>query len=277
MLKLLTFVFSIAMLISTSLEACTLFASSGDSVENGGTIIAKNRDFEPQNQKVCLVTSGKIPYYGLFSEDGKGKWSVKAGVNEKGLVVVSAMSSCIPGKQRHAMPSKPFMSNALKNYATVAEFLEHKNELLGPRFIMVADAEEIACIEVGAEGKLSITRKANGLLAHTNHYLASELQANNIRITESSLVRYDRIKALLQNSQKPLNLDHFIDMGQDMNDGPNNSIWRIGENSKTESLASFIVQVNKNKDFTLYLKYRTQIDMQGKEDIIILTKEEIFG
>lgn len=276
-MKLLAFAFCISLFITNTLEACTLFAANGSPVAGNGTIIAKNRDFKPQNQEVRLISNGKYAYYGLFSESENGKWSVKAGVNEKGLTAVTAMSSCIPGKQRNTMARKPFLSYALKSFATVAECLEHMDELLGPRFIMLADSNEIACIEVGDAGKLNIERRHNGILTHTNHYLTPELQDLNIKVGDSSLIRLDRINTLLKETTLPYELKNFIAMSQDQDAGPNNSIWRIGEPGKSETLASFIVEIQPNNNFTLYLKYRPQTDMQGNENILVLSKTDIFN
>lgn len=276
-MRVVPFIFCLVMFITNTIEACTLFAANGELVDGGGSLIAKNRDFKPQNQEVRLVTNGKYAYYGLFSKSENGNWSVKAGVNEKGLAVVSAMSSCIPGKLRKAMKSKPFMSLALKSYASVAEFLEHKDELLGPRFIMVADSKEIACVEVGDMGKLSVQRGKNSVLSHTNHYLDEELQNLNIKIGESSLERLKRINTLLKSEDKPFELINFVQMSQDKNAGLNNSIWRIGEPNTSQTLASFIVLIKPDNDFKIYLKYRPTIDMQGKEFVLVLPKEDIFG
>ena len=259
-------------------QACTLYAAQGDVVEGGGTLITKIRDFQPQNQELRVVRKGKYAYFGLFSGTSPDKYIVKAGVNEKGLVAVSAMASCIPEKERRKHANKAVLRRVLAECSTVDEALQHPEFYYGPKFVMLGDAKEIACVEIGAEGKTSVKRTANDSLAHTNYYLDEKFAELNMRVKESPRVRYQRINELLQNTAKPYTLDDFIAFSQDQNDGLDNSLWRFGSSTTiSQTLAAFIVRVEPDSSFTVWLKYRPEIEDRGHEIVVEKTREDIFG
>lgn len=257
--------------------ACTIFAAQGACVENDGTLIAKVRDFQPGPQELRLNAKGKYAFYGLYGGSDRERLSCRGGVNEEGLVVVNAMTSCIPKKQRLSYPSKPTIRLLLQNCASVAEALEHKEWFYGTKFLLIGDRKEIALIEIGAEGNTSISRAKNNYLAHTNFYLDPQFANLNIRVGASSAARYKRITELLETAEKPLSLQQFIDFTQDQNAGPDNSIWRLGSRPNvSESLAAFVVKITPDSDFKLWLKYRPEVEDKGNERIIELTREDIF-
>ena len=69
-------------------RACTLWAASGDAVEGGGTLIIKNRDWpaDHKSQLILLDPQDGFSFLALYSTGG-GSVGIKAGINEKGLVV----------------------------------------------------------------------------------------------------------------------------------------------------------------------------------------------
>lgn len=264
-------------IIPISVSACTIFSAQGSSVDGGGSIITKIRDFRPQAQSLRLVKTDKYSYFGLYSGQDRNRQVIKAGLNEKGLTVVTAMAGSIPKKQREAMASRPCTRKILANCATVAEALQHPEYYFGPRFVMLADAEEIAYVEIGDKGEHKIKRAKNATLTHTNHYLEAGMEAYNIKLGPSSLARYKRINQLVQANNK-LTFEDFKAFSQDQNDGPDNSLWRVGSApGKSETLAAFVVRIYSEGDFLLWLKYRPEIEDKGKEEIILLNRKDIFG
>lgn len=277
MLKLFLSILMLMFLNPVLASACTIFAAQGDCVEKGGTLIAKVRDFQPGPQELRLNAKGKYAFYGLYGGSDRERLSCRGGVNEKGLVVVNAMTSCIPKKQRLTYPSKPTIRMVLQNCASVAEALERKELFYGTKFLIIGDSKEIALIEIGAEGETSIKREKNNCLAHTNYYLDSKFADFNIRVGESSATRYQRITELLETTEKPFSLQNFINFTQDQNAGPDNSIWRLGSGPKvSESLAAFVVKIAPDGDFKLWIKYRPEVEDKGNERIVELTREDIF-
>ena len=264
---------------TVSASACTLFAATGAPwVKGGGTLIVKNRDWQPQWQEMRLIEDSPYRYYGIFAGDMK-KRSLRGGINEKGLVVFSASASSIPKKERNQMlhAKQSLLKVMLGECSNVDEALSHRELFLGPKFILLADADKIASIEIADNGNYKINIQKNNILAHTNHYLDPDLQQSNITIGKSSLTRYSRIKELLQTGKTPYTLSDFIAFSQDRHDGPDNSIWRTGSTPRAiQTLATFAVYIPKNKKPELYVKIRTAPDEQGRETSYTITGNELF-
>ena len=236
--------------------ACTLWAASGDNVAGGGSLIVKNRDWTEQEQATELVTP-KVGYryFGVFGltpatkKTEKGRRNLVAGINEAGLVVVTATASSIPQKQRQAGPHNPQLAaQLLSGSKNVDEALRGTNlsssMFLGPRILLLADASTIAWVEIGPNGKLSVRKEKNSLLTHTNHFLAPDMQQHNINIGKSSKTRLDRINTLLAAEQRPFTLDRFLALSRDKNAGPDNSLFRTGSApQKPRTLATFAVSI----------------------------------
>lgn len=258
--------------------ACTLYAAQGSAVEGGGVIVAKNRDYIPAPQYLKKVTGGKYEYFGLFGSSNVEKPTMRAGVNECGLVLVTAMAGCIPRRERAAMPRKLIFPRLLANCSTVKEALAMKEAWLGPKFVLLADKDEIALVEIAAEGKLAVKKIKNNTAAHTNHYLVPEFKKFNIRYGESSHIRYKRIIQLLTGTEKPLAFEDFIAFSKDMYDGADNSLWRVGSrDGASETLGSFIVHIMPDGNFNVWVRYRRNTEDKGKEIVKLLSRDDIFS
>jgi len=264
--------------LSSAAEACTLYGAQGSAVEGGGTIVGKNRDYVPAPQYLKKVTGGRYEYFGLFGSANVGKPTMRAGVNEKGLVLVTAMAGSIPRQERAAMPRKLIFPRLLANCATVEEAIAMKEAWLGPKFVLLADKKEIAIVEIAPEGKVSVSRIKNDVAAHTNHYLATAFKKYNKRYGESSYMRYGRITQLLKETEKPLALDDFIAFSNDMHDGADNSLWRVGSvEGVSETLGSFIVHITADGNFNVWVRYRRNTEDKGKEIVKLLSRDDIFS
>ncbi len=262
---------------SSSAFACTLFSATGNSVVGGGSLIVKNRDFKPEPQMLKVVREDGNAFYGLYAMTGPNKWSLKGGVNSKGLVVVSATASSIPKAQRQGMPTKAYIKGTLKNCSSVAEALSNRDNFVTPQFLMLADKNEIAYVEVAGPGNINVERRTNGCLTHTNHYLASEFSYLNGNAVASSHARYARINDLVNAGNGPYALDDFVRISQDQNDGPDNSIWRTGSTPTiSQTLASFAVQLLPDNGFKVWVKYRPEPNMRGQEKILSYSSSELF-
>lgn len=224
-------------------DACTLW---GATVTNGagGTIVCKNRDWAPDHTQVLKAVrpAQGYAYYGLFAAGG-AEPGIKAGVNEKGLVVVTASASCLPKDRRDHQPGKHgVLTRLLTECADCSEVLAKKDALF-PRarasFVLMSDRVKLVTVEVGLDGKYAVKSVEAGHAAHTNHYLEPELAALNELPAGGSRIRLDRALALLNAS--PVTVDAFAAISRDRHDGPNNSLWRTGK--KVRTLASWIVAV----------------------------------
>jgi hypothetical protein len=236
--------------------ACTLFAAAGEAVQGGGTLIAKNRDWRPDHLRILKLVTPKAGYryFGLFAE-GNDEPGLKAGINERGLVVVSATSS-IPAKARRAMPTtKGILTRLLTASATVDEALRHGEWFLGPRYLLMADRTTVASIEIAPEGRYRVMATDRSVVYHTNHYVTPDLAGYNPKkVSPSSLERYRRVEELLRQERR-FDLERFIRISEDRSGGPDNSLWREGAKpTSTRTLAAWIVRLPETGDPQIYVK-----------------------
>ena len=191
-----------------------MWGIAGESSASGGTIIAKNRDWAPDHtQKLKIINPKKgNRYFGLFAE-GNNDSGIKAGINDKGLSVISASASSIPRKVRDTQTDvSGIISGILVKYNFVNELLVDKKIFSHARagFLFVSDKKQIAIIEIGFEGKsYSVKTTGSGLVFHTNHYLDEKLLKENRKIGKSSLKRLERIGKLLADAKLSIHYRYF--------------------------------------------------------------------
>ncbi len=239
-------------------RACTLWAAAGDEwVKGGGTLIVKNRDWRPDHQQEVRLTTPKsgFRYFGLYAL-GKTSSGIKAGINEHGLVVVTATAGAIPEKERVKMKGAGGVtSRLLSGCDSVESALQKKELFVGPQYIMLADRKHIAYVEIGDKGRHAIRCVDKGILYHTNHYLEPSMLEWNRAIGESSRIRCERIKELLEGTPRPYTLNDFAAMSKDQHAGPDNSIHRTGSSEKVSAtLACWIVALPPEGSPRLWLR-----------------------
>ncbi len=243
---LLGLALALALLGAAPARACTLWAAVGSPVAGGGALAAKNRDWTPDGPDRLERVKPREgqPYLALMAKGPQG-WGVRAGVNQAGLVLLSASASAVP-KELRSQGLAGVSRRVLSGYATVEAVLAHKQmfEGLAPRFYLLADARQIAVLEIAPGGAVRIAGTRDGLLAHTNHYLDPDFTAYNRRPSLSSRARLPRVEALLAGLGRPLTMARFERLSQDRGAGPDNSLWRTGSKPQgTRTLASLVVSL----------------------------------
>ena len=177
----------------------------------------------------------------MYAEGG-AEPGIKAGVNERGLTVVTASAGSIP-KDRLNQPGKRGVISALLSSCANCDELLARKDITFPSartmFVMASDRRKIVVVEVGLEGKYALKVVDHGFVTHTNHFLEPVLAEFNFRIGLSSATRLRRIDELMKALPSPYGLDVVAAMSKDQHDGPDNSLWRTG--SKERTLASWIV------------------------------------
>lgn len=266
-----------AFLPVSSALSCTLFGAQGNRVLGGGTLVVKNRDFRPEYQEMRMVQGTRYRFYGLYGGTEK-KMGLKGGVNEAGLAVLSAAASCLPRKQRQAMGrSTGALGKLLGRYGSVEEALASGIDLGGPKFLLLADATELAWVEVGDADRVTVRRVKNDTLAHTNFYLSPEFQELNLKPSVSARHRYARIQDLLESQSAPYGLADLIRYSQDRTEGPDNSIWRIGSRETgPQTLATFGVWIHAGARPDVFVKIRYSPEDSGKEDVYQMDGAHLF-
>jgi hypothetical protein len=231
-------------LLAGRLEACTLWGVANTNAA-GGTVISKNRDWKPDHTQVLKRHRGGkgYAYFGLYAEGGTEP-GIKAGVNEKGLTVVTASASSIPKSKTDSQPGKHGVISALlSGYASCDEVLAKRDSIFPntrAMFIMLSDRVKIVTVEVGLEGKYALKTVASGPVVHTNHFLEESLAGFNAKIGSSSATRLARITKLMMAEPMPCTAESFARISRDQQDGPDSSLWRTGKAACT--LASWIVE-----------------------------------
>ncbi len=233
-------------------SACTLWAAAGDRVVGGGTMIHKNRDWNPDHQQDLRLVIPKTGFRYLSLYTTGNDWvGTKAGVNSEGLVIVTASAPAHLDKKVN-FQGKTNTATLLSRYESVdkaLKALEADKWKSGPQSIILADKTEIASIEFGLDGQHAvIARKSNGVAFHTNHYLSDELIGlNPATISASSLKRYEKINGLL-NSTYTLDMDASISFSKDP------VIWRAGSTpTSVRTLSAWTVRHYSDGRSTLHL------------------------
>jgi hypothetical protein len=181
---------------------------------------------------------------------------VKTGVNEKGLVIVSATANQVPSAERKKIQQqKHLLSFLLASCAGIDDVLKNIERMRRPAFYLVGDRKGLALIEVAPNGSRSVVRRDSGALYHTNHYCDIATPASGRKSSASSLQRYARIAELLNAQEKPFTVEDFIHFSEDQTAGPDNGIWRTGgKPTAKRTLATWLVSIPISGSPRLYLK-----------------------
>ena len=221
------------LLISQDLPAlaCTLWGIAGEQAP--ATLIAKNRDWRPDHQQSLRLVRphNGLPYVGLFADNGRAP-GLKAGINEAGLVIVSASASSLSRQKRdESTGQQSVMRHILRDYRQLDQVAAAAPRLFTdakPMFLLLADRHGLMQVEIGLNGQFSVKRQDQGWLAHTNHYADPALADGQQNIGESSEIRLTRVRQLLTAHQGAWQLADLQQISHDQHDGPNNSLWRTG-------------------------------------------------
>ncbi|MDO5562771.1 MAG: carcinine hydrolase/isopenicillin-N N-acyltransferase family protein [Synergistaceae bacterium] len=264
---------------SARADACTLFAAAGDDfVMGGGTLIAKTRDRWPQyNGARLYAPKDGYSYYAIVAGRESGNMTPRGGINEKGLAVVTASASAASMALLCKLPLIGNISaNLLSHCANVEEAIEHIHGYRG-QFVMLADKRETALVVISPDGTPHVTRAKRSHLYRTNHYAEPELECFNVKPAVSSHVRYERIRTLLNETPNPFSIDDFIRFADDRHDGPDNSIWRTGGESRVITQAALVVHIPPNGSPDIYVKYIKDPAQKEKFETLRLNAQDIFN
>lgn len=223
---------------------CTLFGAIGNSVEGGGILIGKTRDRPESLEQVFIEVSSKggYRYQGIST---KGKTTVTSGINEKGLVVVSASASNLEKEGKITTVGK--ILGKASSVDAVIEMVK-RGEVQGPVHYLAGDAHKIALFEVIDGKRNGISVKEDGILCHTNHFILKEMKNLNPKIGTSSMTRLNRIEFLLGHG--PFTKDRFITFTKDhFRKAGNDSICRhfeAGNRSSEQTVSAAVFYLPQN-------------------------------
>lgn len=197
--------FILLLLLTTSEgRACTLWAYCNTIAEGREIYIGKVRDTVlNHSEEVRFVHNpGELSYSGIFAIGADNEYTynpLKAGTNEKGLTVIFSSIGTIPPSIRFPLSEKDPLHTVLSRYSSVEEAIKNPSIFGNPKIVLLADKNEIAKIEIGLDGKVSIRRTKSGFLVATNHYV--ELSEQNLQAIEtSSIERLRAVEKILNDS-----------------------------------------------------------------------------
>ena len=240
---------SVALIVASCLPAyaSTLWGAAGSSVKGNGTLIAKNYDGKSTLIELRLVLPRKgSTYLGLFSLKNSKEQGPLAGVNEKGLAVVTAVPESLPpGPDAH--PSiEQITEKLLAGFDTVDGILSDPKILRQgpPAFYVIADRSRIASVEIAPRGEITIKSLESGIFHHTNHYIDDKFLTWNKRIIKDSESRLERVGQLLRAIKSPLTMDNFIELGHDRGTSPEDGLLRVATPpGAPQTLATWILYI----------------------------------
>jgi isopenicillin-N N-acyltransferase like protein len=237
-------------------EACTIWAATGTSVKDRGTLVAKNRD-NTQNliTELRFIAREKgFRFVGLFDIEADGY--VVSGINEKGLSVINATAASVPDKKRN-VAKEDLTERLLVTFDSVDTLLKEEEIFADshPAFYIIADTGKMALVEVAPGSKVSIKISGDGIFTHTNHYIDEKLFSANEQKTSNSYKRLDRIDYLMSKSPLPFTLEKFIAVSEDNGNSLSDSILKVcGKVKKVCTLASWVIYMPKKGSPDLYVK-----------------------
>ncbi len=228
----------------------TLWGAAGSRVDGGGILVGKNYDAVSGSCELRMVIPRQgFSYFGLFPVPGRKGQGPMAGVNEKGLAIVTASPDSLAPPARGKPPGELIMEQLLTGFDTVDGLLSAEKILEdGPSlFYVVADRSKIALVETAPRGARAVRTIDKGVLFHTNHYIDEALLPSNKRPHKNSQMRFDHIGLVLNGLPGPLTMDDFIRISEDKGAQPGESIIRPpGPPGATRTLATWILFLPKS-------------------------------
>lgn len=152
---------------------CTLFGVNKQHNETGHAVIGQNMDLSPYNQDFVVLLH-------LIPKDAPEILTVslsgilaQEGINSEGLGLCGSM--VVPRVNRLGLPNRNFLRRALMEQATIEgalRLIEKSVPRATGHNLMLTDAtEQIVDVELTADSFAVLEPDAQGVLAHTNHYL----------------------------------------------------------------------------------------------------------
>lgn len=254
-------------------QACTLYAAAGDVVGGGGTLLAKNRDWRPDHVQAFALHASQGGYrFAALEVTGGVNKGPKAGVNERGLSVVTAS----PPPYVKSLEEHRYLGAVryiLSHYGSVKEALaglERQEWAMGSGFILLADSEEVANVAFALQGVHQVERTRNGVLSQTNHYQGEAFQGLNGQAElHSSRSRLAKIRALLIDAERAYTAEDFRAWGREP------VLWRVGKTpTGTRTLAQWVIRLQPDGNGELWLRIANP-DMEVEE--LHWDLRELFG
>jgi len=183
------------------LTKCTSLAVNGDHTANGHVLLAHNEDWLPEDENDVIVIHAKPIDEPAFLAMTYGALLPNIGFNSLGIA--QACDSVYPNDTRIGIP-RVVASRAVLAARTIDAAIRAMVVPLraaGYNHLLAHESGEIYNIEVSARHFAPIYSET-GIIAHTNHFLAANMQAIEHEPDEliSTRIRYNRAIRMLNKS-----------------------------------------------------------------------------
>jgi isopenicillin-N N-acyltransferase like protein len=223
--------------------ACTLFGAAGSAVEGGGVLVGKNRDLPLEEEQIVVRRTPRVgPAFMGIASRKSGR--ITAGVNDKGLVIVTASAGSVADRTRKHLR----LEEILERVTSVEGALRVLRQagMISPIHYLLADPGRLAVLEVFDGEHHAVREIADGVLTHTNHYLLPSMSSFNGKIGRSSRLRLERIRKLM--SRPPFSPETFMAFSRDHGSGPGgDSLCRHplpGKKTANVTVSAWVVRID---------------------------------
>jgi hypothetical protein len=233
--------------------ACTLYGAIGPPAEGGGVLVGKNRDL-PREEEQVLVREAPPSGPAFLGLASRNSGRITAGVNDKGLVIVNASAGSVEDRARKHIRLEKILNRAGSVKGALRLF--RQEGIKSPIHYLLADPFHLALLEVFSPERHEVKVITEGVLTHTNHYLLPSMESFNGKITDSSLLRLERIRRLTKHP--PFSPEQFMDFSRDHGNGPGgNSVCRHplpGKKSSRVTVSAMVVRLDPQKSPEIWVR-----------------------
>jgi isopenicillin-N N-acyltransferase-like protein len=168
---------------------CTSFAAAPQAMGNGHMVLGQNWDWLPFALELCVLLEVQREDKPSFVTIVEAGMLAKVGMNDAGLglctnTLVSARDTNRPGVPYHIMLRALLDAGSVDEARTILRSVERAisaNYLIADRSGTAMNFETIA----GAADDMQVTTPTDGLLAHANHFCATQFAPLDVFIQKS--------------------------------------------------------------------------------------------
>ncbi|MCG7344056.1 C45 family peptidase [Sporosarcina sp. ACRSL] len=233
-----------------STDECTTFAILPEATKNGNPLVGQNADLPEFYSEVSIVAEfvpDEGPSQLMLTPAGQVSY---IGINNLGLGVFANFIVC--EGWRIGFPRYLLSRLALTktNVREAVDLIDGIYRASSRNLIMLDKTGDSIDLETVPE-RTSIIEPKNGLIAHSNHFIASELLNEERKVgedLENSKVRLSRMRSLLENKHGQLNVEEMQEILRDRETAPH-TLCRMPGDFGVDSVtfASVIAEPSKGK------------------------------
>jgi isopenicillin-N N-acyltransferase-like protein len=185
------------------LTHCTSMAVNDQRTANGHVLAAHNEDWLSENEDDVFVIHARPKDEPPYLAMTYGGLLANVGFNAHGIAQL--INTVYPNDTRPGIP-RLFVSRAALAASSPGEAIERAmvpQRAAGYNHLIAHESGELYNVEASAQ-RFALLYPENGTVAHTNHYLAENMQAIESRpeTLAFSRVRYGRARRLLDQTEK---------------------------------------------------------------------------